>query len=642
MPNRPTVDTMLRLIEALTNLRDRMLALESEHEADIDGVAPMHRASARNLLHYLSLRGSDVRDLQEPLARLGLSSLGRAESHVLATMNAVLAALHGLMRSPVPSALQVPPPVDHSDGARRIDRNADALLGEPSDGRRVRIMVTAPDEIATDLGKACELLHSGADLVRINAAHGDASVWEAMAANVREAARRAGRSCRILFDLAGPKLRTGTLATTEDVVHWKPKRDRRGRVVQPARLALRPLDAPEPRLEPGRIDLPLDRELLDAAELGDRIELVDTRGKRREGTIVPPATGEWYDAESHAGAFVESGMPVNLVRDDRVVATGRLGRLRPKPRPIKLFVGDRLVITDEGELGHPGERDASGAFSRPPRIPCSLGAVMRDVKPGEAIWFDDGKIGGIVEEESSGELKVRITAAPPEGARLGADKGINLPDSALTTAGLTAKDEEDLAFAVEHADLVGMSFVRTPQDIRRMLGELKARHADRLGLVLKIETRRAFENLPRLLLAGLDHHSVGIMVARGDLAVEIGFDRLAEVQEEILWVSEAAHVPVIWATQVLESLTKYGTPSRAEVTDAAMSGRAECVMLNKGPNLVEAVRFLNDVLVRMKGHQTKKVALLRRLSVSTLSPRPAVAPSGLDQASSASRQTANG
>jgi len=79
------------------------------------------------------------------------------------------------------------------------------------------------------------------------------------------------------------------------------------------------------------------------------------------------------------------------------------------------------------------------------------------------------------------------------------------------------------------------------------------------------------------------------MIARGDLLVEIGYERLAEVQEEILWLCEAAHVPVIWATQVLEGLAQKGLPSRAEITDAAMGVRAECVMLNKGPHIIEAV-----------------------------------------------------
>jgi pyruvate kinase len=102
-------------------------------------------------------------------------------------------------------------------------------------------------------------------------------------------------------------------------------------------------------------------------------------------------------------------------------------------------------------------------------------------------------------------------------------------------------------------------------------------------------------------------------IGRGDLAVELGYERLAEVQEEILWLAEAAHVPVIWATQVLESLAKTGQPSRAEITDAAMGERAECVMLNKGPHIVEAITALDDILLRMEAHQHKKRAMLRKL-----------------------------
>jgi pyruvate kinase len=103
------------------------------------------------------------------------------------------------------------------------------------------------------------------------------------------------------------------------------------------------------------------------------------------------------------------------------------------------------------------------------------------------------------------------------------------------------------------------------------------------------------------------------MIARGDLAVEIGYERLSEIQEEILWLCEAAHVPVIWATQVLESLVKRGMPSRGEFTDAAMAERAECVMLNKGPYIEEGIAVLDDVLRRMETHRIKRSAQLRPL-----------------------------
>ena len=98
-------------------------------------------------------------------------------------------------------------------------------------------------------------------------------------------------------------------------------------------------------------------------------------------------------------------------------------------------------------------------------------------------------------------------------------------------------------------------------------------------------------------------------------------ERLAEIQEEILWLCEAGHVPAIWATQVLDTLARTGVPSRAEVTDAAASVGAECVMLNKGPYVDEAVRVLTDILRRMEKHHFKKRSLYRKLKVSTFEVR---------------------
>ncbi|MCA1804896.1 MAG: hypothetical protein LC646_06070 [Xanthomonadaceae bacterium] len=141
-----------------------------------------------------------------------------------------------------------------------------------------------------------------------------------------------------------------------------------------------------------------------------------------------------------------------------------------------------------------------------------------------------------------------------------------------------------------------------------------------MGVVAKVETRRAFEHLPEILLGSLGSQRLGIMIARGDLAVEIGGERLAEIQEEILWLCEAAHVPVVWATQVLESLARKGIVSRPELTDAAMSGRADCVMLNKGPYILQAVHTLDNILRRMQEHQRKKTARLRGLRLAGYEP----------------------
>ena len=296
-----------------------------------------------------------------------------------------------------------------------------------------------------------------------------------------------------------------------------------------------------------------------------------------------------------------------------------MGAPAPAAQFILLAPGDTLILTRAQTPGQPTLRDPAGRVRHPATIPCTEPAIFADVRPDERIWFDDGKIGGVITEVSPDEIHVRITSAKPSGDKLRADKGINLPDSDLHLPPLTPKDIEDLAFVVQHADMIGFSFVKRPEDILLLEKHLTRLGAPDRGVVLKIETRSAFEHLPNLLLAAMRNRRIGVMIARGDLAVEFGCERLAEVQEEILWICEAAHVPVIWATQVLESLAKKGVPSRAEITDAAMGERAECVMLNKGPHLVEAVRVLDDILRRMETHQSKKSARLRSLRLSALS-----------------------
>jgi pyruvate kinase len=275
-------------------------------------------------------------------------------------------------------------------------------------------------------------------------------------------------------------------------------------------------------------------------------------------------------------------------------------------------------LTRSDEPGQAAVRDFNGKVVEPARIPCTLKEAFDVVKPDERVWFDDGKIGGVVTENDGNIIKVKITHTNLKGGRLRAEKGINLPDTDLNISALTDKDLADLETVVRFADIIGLSYVRAPEDVFSLQDHLTRLGANHLGVVLKIEISRAFENLPQLLLASLASPPVGVMVARGDLGVEVGFERLAEVQEQILWLCEAAHVPVIWATQVLEGMAKKGAPSRAEVSDAAMSGRAECVMLNKGPYIVETVRFLNGILERMDAHQSKQRTMMRRLSISEI------------------------
>ena len=260
--------------------------------------------------------------------------------------------------------------------------------------------------------------------------------------------------------------------------------------------------------------------------------------------------------------------------------------------------------------------DQDGKLLSPGRISVPVPEIYRDVRPGDPVSFDDGRIAGIVERCRDEELYVRVTHTRKPTESLAADKGINFPDSRLDLPALCDEDLRDLPFIASHADLVALSFTNTPEDVAELRERLAELGREDLGLIVKIETKRGFYNLPAILLEALKFPACGVMIARGDLAAECGFERLAEVQEQILWICESAHVPVVWATQVLEGLTKQGHATRAEVTDAAMSQAAECVMLNKGPYITDAVCALDDILLRMQDHKEKKRSMLRRLRLA--------------------------
>jgi pyruvate kinase len=348
------------------------------------------------------------------------------------------------------------------------------------------------------------------------------------------------------------------------------------------------------------------------------VELEDTRKALRRVRIIG-VVGDSRLGESAQTAYVASGTPLWI--RPRATASGkrnparetRVGKIPPRQQPIVLKKGDSLLLTRVQVAGKPATLNRQGRILQPAAVPCTLPEVFDSVRAGERIWFDDGKIGGIIRAASTDQIRVEITQARPQGERLLSEKGINLPDSRMRLSAISEKDVSDLRFVAANADMVGLSFVQNLSDIESLRTRLAEFGGENLGVVLKIETRKAFEMLPDLLLAAMRSHSFGVMIARGDLAVECGYERLAEVQEEILWLCEAAHTPVIWATQVLESLAKSGMPSRAEISDAAMGNRAECVMLNKGPHIVEAIRVLDNILHRMQAHQSKKRSMLRRL-----------------------------
>lgn len=600
-------DPLTAVRTQLVALRDDLAAAAARERHRIDRVHPRHRAAATNLVHYVELRRHDIRGLQRSLARAGLSSLGAVESAVLPSIEAVLAVLAVLQGDgdgPGPSGVEVGSP---------LAAHAERLLGPQPPHRRARIMVTLPSEAADHPDLAASLVHAGMDVARINCAHDHPDDWARMAAHVRAAG-----PCRIAMDLAGPKLRTGPLAPGPRVVRVAPTRDALGRVLAPALVwlvacgrpgSITPVDsagAPDPAA-PSLHDATVvpvdDAPWVTRREPGDVVHLVDARGARRRWTVHGAADGACLVAVDDTAYVVAGTM---LVDDTGMHAP--VGALPETEQALVIRPGDTVVLTRD--LTPAPVPEAPGTHHR---LGCTLPEAFDHVRPGQRVWFDDGKVGGTVTAVTGDEIAAVVTHAKRTGSRLRAQKGINFPDTDLPVPAMTAKDAEDLIHVARLADMVDASFVRSAADVAALIARLDDLGAHHLGLVLKVETRAAFEHLPDLLLEAMRRDPVGVMIARGDLAVELGFVRLAEVQEEILWLCEAAQVPVIWATQVLDGMARTGMPSRAEVTDAAMADRAECVMLNKGEHVVDAITALDAILSRMQDHQHKKRSLLRRL-----------------------------
>ena len=610
------VDDLMKLIGELREIRSEIVRIEHSFEHKTQQIHEQHKQSAKNFLHYLALRQRDLRPLQERLARFGLSSLGRSESHVLATLDAVLKVLNQLARCE--SGLPEEKDSDFAAGRCALERNTITLLGPKPAGRDGRIMVTMPSEAASDYHLVRDLVDAGMDCMRINCAHDNEHTWASMVENLKRAKAELNRDCRILMDLPGPKLRTGPIEPLPGIVKWRPRRNRYGGVIEPARIWLASKENSYHCPPAADACLAVPREWLAKLQPGETIKFLDARGLSRSMDVTEISeNGCW--AESVKTAYVVHGTLLQVMRAEngrRISAeVARIEDLPPEPQPIRLKTGDILILTSKADPGRPAVYDSNGKLL-PPTVGVSLPEVFPDVRAGELIWFDDGKIGAVIRSVNLDEIAVEITKARAKGENLWADKGINLPDSKLRLPALTEEDIAHLPFIVSHADLVGYSFVRSESDIAELQSQLKRLGGEHLGIVLKIERRQAFEDLPHLLLAAMRGPAAGVMIARGDLAVECGYERTGELQEEIMWIAEAAHVPVIWATQVLETVAKTGQPSRAEITDAAMAERAECVMLNKGPYVVQAVQMLDDVLRRMQSHQTKKVSLLRQLNLA--------------------------
>lgn len=585
-----------KMIEAIESIMSDAKKMVIKHKDALQKVHPQYQKSAQNLLHYLAFRRHNLRSLQRDLGHLGLSRLAKLQSHVLASLQVDRDILTAMANDqPIQSNIKE---LSFKKGSKLLKANTKKLLGKPAKNRQTRIMVTMPSEAADDFQLVYEILESGMNVARINCAHDGPEVWKKMIDHVKNAAAQLGKDCKIAMDLAGPKIRTGSILPGPRVRKIRPPKDIKGNVVQPVQVWLGPTEKDTfPHVPIAPEDVP---KLLEVKALYFR----DTRGKKRALEIIAHAP-DGVIAQCKKTTFLETGLP--LFPEKEMAAHPILvGDIPALEIPLLLKKGDQLRLDKAPIIGKSAVYNQQQELVDLAHVSCTAPAVFDEVKVGERVLFDDGKIAGVIEEITENTMLIHITYAATNGSKLRADKGINFPDSKLTISGLTTKDIVDLQFVAAHADIVNFSFVNRPEDVTQLLEELENLAVkNKLGIILKIETLNGFNQLSKILLEAMQVHPIGVMIARGDLAIECGWNNIGRIQEEILSLCQAAHITDIWATQVLEGLAKNGIPSRSEISDAVMSQRADCVMLNKGPHILEAIRLLDMILSDMDSYQEK-------------------------------------
>ncbi|MFD2100035.1 pyruvate kinase [Flagellimonas iocasae] len=296
---------------------------------------------------------------------------------------------------------------------------------------------------------------------------------------------------------------------------------------------------------------------------------------------------------------------INMIRElneELEVNTSILADLQgPKLRVG--VMGGEAVVSPGDEItfatGEPFEGTAQRVYMNYKNFPI-------DVKPGERILLDDGKL---IFEVKSTNGKDEVTATVIQGGPLKSKKGVNLPNTAISLPALTKKDIKDAIYAIEHkVDWIALSFVRHSQDLID-LQELIAKHTDhKIPIVAKIEKPEAVDNIDKIVA-----YCDGLMVARGDLGVEVPAHEVPLIQKKLVLRAKKARIPVIIATQMMETMITSLTPTRAEVNDVANSvmDGADAVMLSGETSVgnypVQVIEKMTSILTSVEGSSLIKV-----------------------------------
>ncbi|MGJ8738449.1 pyruvate kinase [Zobellia laminariae] len=599
--NPKKINSLIKEMEAILR---KIRKGEEKAKPVLKKIHSHHKKSALNLVHYHQFRKSDFRESQRKLGNLGMTRFANAQGHVEDSLVKVLYLLYRLADG-APANFEKAQ-LSTKKSKKLLKSNTQALFGNPSEGRRVRIMVTMPSHAAKNYALVYDMVENGMNCARINCAHDTPEVWKKIIKNVKKASEELGSSVKIAMDLAGPKIRTGAVEPGARIIKFKPKIDDEGIILKPVEIRLIISTA---ELVPAHT-VPINADWLGELVEGDKLSVVDANNKSRKLKVIGSFEQSVIVRSNKAISFKTGA----AIESSTLSKKGTIGSLPQIQKAIRLYKDDMVVITDESIPGSSAIVNEQGEILEKAHIPCQFPGIFEKVNKGDLVLFDDGKIEGIIQSVKKNSFEVLITRAAEKGVKLKAEKGMNFPNTNLGISGLTPKDKEDLAFVAKHADIVNFSFVNSKKDVQELLSELKKLEAyEKLGIILKIETKFAFDNLEEILLEAMQVKKVGVMIARGDLAVETGWQEIGQVQHELLSICGAAHIPVIWATQVLENLAKNGLPSRSEITDVVTSLKAECVMLNKGPYMKDVLILLDTILSNMEDFQEKNETMLPKI-----------------------------
>ena len=334
--------------------------------------------------------------------------------------------------------------------------------------------------------------------------------------------------------------------------------------------------------------------------------------RRRRATKIVATVGPASNSAEKLEALFHAGVDVfrlnfsHGTQQDHGTVLARIRELERKlDRPIGVIAdlqGPKLRIGrfEEGSIAiAPGDVLRFDADTATPgsgkRVPIPHPDILAALKVGSTVLCDDGKVRLTVCAKGKGYLDARVVA----GTRLSNNKGFNIPDVVLPLSPLTAKDRSDLEFAcTAGVEFIALSFVQRPDDVR----EARALIKDRAALLLKMEKPSAVEHLDELI-----ELSDAVMVARGDLGVEVSLAEVPALQKRMITRARHYGRPVIVATQMLESMIQAPVPTRAEVSDVATAvyEGADAVMLSAetaaGAYPVEAVTFMDDIIRHVEG-----------------------------------------